>query len=127
MADGVLFAPASLPPPSDAIRNRQAIEANIAMCEFFVQILDEAPPLPVFQGFIEYALECVRDPALPTRNIAVFFRDYAIAGAELRRLRESLPADGLLELKDFHEAEELERQLRGLLDAWYSPLRPKRL
>ncbi len=127
MAGGVLFAPASLRPPSDAIRNRQVIEANIAMCEFFVQILDEAPPHPVFQGFIEYALECVRDPALPTRNIAVFFRNYASAGAELSRLRESLAADGLSELKDFHEAKELASQLRALLEAWYAPLRPRRL
>ncbi len=127
MADQILFAPASLRPPSDAVRNREAIAANVAMCEFFVQIFGEAAPEPVFQGFIEYARECVRDPGLPTRKIAVFFRNYASAPAELRRLRESLAADGLSELRDFHEAEELASQLRALLEAWYAPLRPPRL
>ena len=90
MADGVLFAPASLLPGVNAVVHRLTIESNIRACEFFVQVFSQASPDPVFKGFVEYALGSVSDDSTATRNVAVFFRDYAAAAPELREFRESL-------------------------------------
>lgn len=124
MPDAVLFAPASLRPPIVAANQKPVIESNIRMCEFFVQIFGEQWPDPVFQGFVEYALQCVADPSLVTRAVCVFFRNYQTAAPELRQLRETLAADGRCELRDFGDVEELAGQFRELFAAWYAPLKP---
>jgi hypothetical protein len=125
MPDAVLFAPASLRPPIIAANQKLTIESNIRMCEFFIQILGEQWPDPVFRGFVEYALDCVADPSLVTRNVCVFFRNYPAAAPELRQLREALAAAGRCELRDFSGVEELSGQFRELLSAWYAPLKPE--
>jgi len=125
MPDAVLFAPASLRPPIIAANQKVAIEANIRMCEFFIQIYGEQWPDPVFRGFVEYAVECASDPALATRAVCVFFRNYRAAAAELREFRETLAAKEQCELRDFSDVEDLSRQLRELLSAWYAPLKPR--
>jgi hypothetical protein len=122
MPDGVLFAPASLRPPIIAANQKSVIESNIRTCEFFIQIFGEQWPDPVFQGFVEYALECAADRALVTRNLCVFFRNSHAAAAEVRELREKLAAGGRCELRDFSGAENLSGQLIEVLSAWYVPL-----
>lgn len=124
MPDRVLFAPASLRPPIHATVQKSAIEANIRMCEFFVQIFGEQWPDPVFAGFVEYAQQCAADPSMATRSLAVLFRSYASAAPELRRFRERLEAGGQCEIRDFSGTEELARLIRELLSAWYAPLKP---
>jgi hypothetical protein len=124
MPDGVLFAPASLRPPIRATVQKLAIESNIRTCEFFIQIFGEQQPEPVFEGFVEYAQQCVADPSFVTRDVCVFFRNYQAAVPGLRQFRESLAAKQECQLRDFGSAEELSQQLRELLTGWYAPLRP---
>ena len=124
MPDAVLFAPASLRPPIIAANQKPAIESNIRMCKFFIQIFGEQWPEPVFQGFVEYALDCGADPSMATRNVCVFFRNYRAAAPELRQFRESLAANGQCELRDFSGTEDFSSQFRELLAAWYAPLKP---
>jgi hypothetical protein len=124
MPDAVLFAPASLRPPFIAANQKPAIESNIRMCEFFIQIFGEEWPHPVFQGFVEYALECVADPSMVARSVCVFFRNYHAAAPELREFREVLAAGGRCELRDFTGADDLSVELRTVLSAWYAPLKP---
>lgn len=124
MPDAVLFAPASLRPPIIAANQKPVIESNIRTCEFFIQIFGEQWPDPVFQGFVEYALDCVADPSMVTRNVCVLFRNYRTAARELRQFREALAAEGRCELRDFGGAEELAGHLPELLAAWYAPLKP---
>jgi hypothetical protein len=124
MPDAVLFAPASLRPPFIAANQKPAIESNIRMCEFFIQIFDEQWPHPVFQGFVEYALDCVADPSMVARNVCVFFRNYHAAAPEVCQFREVLAAGGRCELRDFNSTEDLSGQLHELLSAWYAPLKP---
>jgi len=124
MADGVLFAPASLRPPIVAAAQKRVIETNIRECEFFLQVYGEEWPDSVFQGFVEYALECVQDAAMLTRQAAVLFRNYRHADEQVRAFRESLAARGGCELRDFGDAAELGAQIRELLREWYARLGP---
>jgi hypothetical protein len=122
MPDGILFAAASLRPPINAAVQQAAIDGNIRMCEFFIQIFGEQWPDPVFAGFVEYAVECAADPAMATRQIGVLFRNFDAAAPELRRFRERLAAAGQCEVRDFSSPEDLSDRLRELLAAWYSQL-----
>ncbi len=122
MPDGVLFAPASLRPPINATVQKAAIDSNIRACEFFVQIFGEKWPDPVFAGFVEYAVECVADPSMATRNVGVLFRNSNAAAPEISQFRERLAAAGRCELRDFSDLGDLSHQLRELLAAWYANL-----
>jgi len=123
MPDAVLFAPASLRPPAIAANHKPAIESNIRMCEFFIQIFGEPWPGAEFQEFVEYALSCAADSSMATRAVCVLFRNYHAAAPELRQFRESLAARGQCDLRDFSGAEELSSRLRDLLSGWYAPLK----
>lgn len=125
MPDQVLLATASLRPPINAAVQKPTIDGNIRMCEFVVQIFGEQWPDPVFAGFVEYALECVADPSMVTRNVSVLFRNYQAASPELRDFRDRLAAGGRCELGDFGNSDELSKRLDGLLAAWYAPLKPE--
>ena len=48
---------------------------------------------PVFQGFVNLALACVADPAIPLRKATVLFKRSSEDSQELASLRESLAAD----------------------------------
>jgi hypothetical protein len=122
MPDGVLFAPASRRPPINATVQKAAIDSNIRACEFFIQIFGEKWPDPVFAGFVEYAVECVADPSMATRNVCVLFRNSNAAAPEIRQFRERLAAAGRCELRDFSDLGDLSHQLRELLAAWYANL-----
>lgn len=124
MPDAVLFAPASLRPPIVAANQVAAIESNIRMCEFFIQVFGEAWPGPVFQGFVDYALRSAGDPSTATRGVSVFFRNRHAAAPEVREFRAILAARGRCELRDFTGAGELAGQFHELLSAWYAPLKP---
>lgn len=119
MPDGVLFAAASLRPPINAAVQKAAIDSNIRTCEFFIQIFGEQWPDPVFEGFVDYAVECAADPTKATRQAAVLFRGFPTAAAELRLFRERLAAASQCELRDFSGPETLSQQLHELLSAWY--------
>jgi len=124
MPDAVLFAPASFLPAINAVRRKADIEYNIRTCEFFIQVFGEQWPDPVFQGFVEYALDCVADPSPVTRNACVLFRNHHAAGPELHELRAKLEAGGRCELRYFSGVEDLRGQFRELLPAWYATLKP---
>jgi hypothetical protein len=125
MADGILFAPASVAPPYSAARHRPAVEANIRICDFFVQVLDERPPDEVFRGYIGYAIQQARDSAATMSKAAVFFRTTSGAAAEAAAYRDTLAADGGCEVLEFRDETDLAVKLRELLEKWYVPLRPQ--
>jgi hypothetical protein len=124
MPEGVLLAAASLRPPVVASRQKPAIDSNIRTCEFFLQIFGEQWPDPVFPGFVEYAIECLANPSMVTRNVCVLFRNYQDAARELRQFREALAAGGRCALGDFTGTGDLAVQLRALLAGWYASLKP---
>jgi hypothetical protein len=125
MPDGVLLAAASLRPPINAAVQKAAIDSNIRTCEFFVQIFGEQWPDPVFAGFVEYAVQCAADPAMPTRQVGVLFRNFQAAVPELHHFRQRLAASSQCELRDFKGPDDLSRQLNDLLADWYLPLKPQ--
>lgn len=120
MPRGVLFAPASLRPPIVASRQVPVIEANIRMCEFVIAVFGEAWPDAVFGGFVDYALECAADQGIATRNVAVFFRNYAEAAPEIRALRERLAGRAACEQYDFQNAGEFGGCVREVLSRWFT-------
>jgi len=122
MKAGELLAAASLRPEVYAERQQGPIESNIRMCELFVQIFDEQPPPSVFQGFVDYALKQLSDPAATMKRVAVLFRQAAPATPEAQACRELLAARHECEVRDFRDENELAATLREFLDAWYAPL-----
>lgn len=122
MPEWALFAAATFRPPFDAEFNRPAVEANIRMCDFFIEILGGTSPPPVYKGFIDYALQCTADPAMPMRASTVLFRG-SQAGGDLRALRQALDADPHCDVREYRDASDLAVELRRVFDDWYSQVR----
>ncbi|MDE3167806.1 MAG: hypothetical protein KGN36_18545 [Acidobacteriota bacterium] len=124
MKERVLFAPASLRPPTVASRQKEIVEANVRLCEFVIAVFGEQPADPVFGEFAAYAVDCARDPAIGTRAVALCFRNYKQAAPEVRALRAGLKERGPCELRGFRDAKEFSAVVRDLLCGWYDPPRP---
>ncbi len=124
MKDRVLFAPASLRPPAVASRQQEVIGANVRLCEFVIAVFGERPADPVFGEFAAYALDCVRDPGIATRAVALCFRNFAQAAPEVRALRAGLNERGPCGQRDFRDAADFTAVVRDLLAGWYDPPRP---
>ena len=120
MPDGVLFAAASFRPPFLSDRHAAAVESNIRMCDFFLQIFGEWQPRPDYAGFVDLALECLADPAMPMRQVAVLFRNPSKADPQMRQLQETLSAAGQCEVGEFCDQPDLEARVQGILAGWYS-------
>jgi hypothetical protein len=124
MPAGVLFPAAMFRPDFDLNRQRYAIESNIRMVEFFVQILGESMPDPVFEGFVNLALKCVADAAFPLRQATILFKRSSAAPPALERLRKTLAADPRCELREYGDEQELADQIRATLEGWYRLIQP---
>src|SRR5579864_282679 len=116
----VLFAAASLPAPFNANLHKAAIEGNIRMVDFFVQVFGDSAPEGAYRGFVDYALECLADPAKPLRSVAVLFKATPNVGEEICKLKETLRAGGRCEVREFHDSQELDTQFREVLESWYA-------
>ena len=123
MPESVLFAPATFRPPFNADLSRRAVEANLRMCDFFMHIMGETSPPAVYKGFIDYALQCTADPAVPMRAATVLFRESAAAAEEMHALRKSLESDPQCDVRAYKDADDLAVQLRQVFDDWYSQVR----
>jgi hypothetical protein len=115
----VLFAVASLPASANPNLQKAAIESNIRMVDFFVHVFGQDAPEPVYKGFVDYALECLADPAKPLRSVAVLFKASPPGSGEVRKIREELASGGRCEIREFHDVQELEQQARAILETWY--------
>lgn len=117
----ILFPAASFPPHFDATSHRAAAESNVRMVDFFVQIYGAVRPAPAFQGFVDLALKCVADTAFPLRRACVLFP--ANADEELSTLKSALTANGSCEVREYGSRDDLEVQLRAMLDGWFAVVR----
>lgn len=119
MPSGMLFAAASFPPQFLPDRHAPAVESNIRMCDFFLQIFGERQPHPAYASFISLALECCANPAMPMRRIAVLFRNPPEADPQLRELRQTLCAGGQCDVGEFRDRQELDARVQAILADWY--------
>ena len=124
MPAGVLFPPASFRPDFDARASRAAIESNIRMVEFFVQIFGAEMPDPVFLGFVNLALACVDDPAIPLRHATVLFKHSPDASPELEKLQATLTADPRCAVRTYREEQELGTEIQAMLEDWFAMVHP---
>lgn len=122
MQELVLFALASPRAEFNPQLHRDALRSNIRSCDFFVHILGENAPDPVFIEILDLALSCAADPAYPMRATAALFRNPENAAPETLALRSRLIADGRANVRDFHPGE-LSEIADEILDAWYALIR----
>src|SRR5438270_1629138 len=115
MADGLLFALASIRLPPDAQHKRRLVESNVETCDFFIQMFGGETPEPLYQGFVEYAIKHALDPAASMTKVAVCFLDHASACDEMRAYRDALAARAQCELHDFVDESDLAGMLRPIL------------
>jgi hypothetical protein len=123
MPAGILFPSASFRQEFNVSVLRYAVESNIRMVEFFLQIFGGSMPDPVFQGFINLSLACVADPAIPLRQATVLFK-HSSGSPELEKLREALAADSRCEVREYADEQDLGLQIRNMLEGWFALVRP---
>jgi hypothetical protein len=117
MPEWILFPAASFRSPFDANAQKPAVESNIQMCDFFIQIFGEKAPDPVYLGFVEYAIQCAADPAQKMRRATVLFKDSESTSEDIRKLRAGL-ADRC-DVRGFRDSGDLADILRGVFEGWY--------
>lgn len=116
----VLFAVASLATPTNANVHRSAIENNIRMADFFVHVFGDTAPESIYTGFVDFALDCLADPAKPLRSVAVLFKVSAETTAQVHKIRDDLKAGGRCQVLEFRDSQELDSQFRFVLEGWYA-------
>jgi hypothetical protein len=121
----ILFAGASFRPPFHAARNRALGMDNIRQCDFFLHICSPAWPGSEFRAFIDFAQECIGDPALPMRRTAVLFKNYSEAVQEVRNYRDNLSTQGQCDIREFRDATELDRVLHEIFSSWWESVQAK--
>jgi len=123
MPKNILLAPLSIVPYIvNKLQVQPVVDANVASCKFFVQVLHDTwgPAIRNFEP--EYALACrlKADPAAAMEGIAVFFK--AVDGAQIEpavlRLKSSLPSQQGGEAYEFVSLDEFKRQLHAQLSDW---------
>jgi hypothetical protein len=119
MPRGVLFAAASLQPQFLPDRQAAAVADNIRMCEFFLQIFGEREPHPAYLSFVDLALACLANRAMPLRRAAVLFRNPPGADPKMTELREKLSAASRCDIGAFRNSQEFEERVQGILACWY--------
>jgi GNAT superfamily N-acetyltransferase len=116
LARGVLYVPVSvLPAVSDPTRIQHAIDFNIRLTHFYIQVLDAgwAAAPQNFERDLRFALACLEDPALPMSQVAVWLKKEP---GGLAQLAEFLGSSGPRVL-EFTGTDDFQSQVRGLLCA----------
>ena len=121
----ILFAGASFRDGLDPAGFRPAIESNVRTCDFFVQILGESWPGPVFKDLVNLALSCAADASFPMRQPAVFFRNSDQGDEQVRQFRNTLAEGGKCDLREFRDSAELETGLREIYAAWHASVKQR--
>lgn len=113
LPEGILFASATFRQPFEAASSREAVRANIRMCDFFAGIFGDSEADAAYRGFVGYAIECAADARYPMRRPVVFFADPPGAMAEFR--------ESLLSRCDVHSystQDGLREGLTAMFAAW---------
>jgi len=118
MPEGILFAPASFPTGFNATMLQAAVKNNIRNAVFFLGFFGEDPTEPVFKRFVEYALECADDPALPLRRVTLFFKDSEDVDPEMIALRQRWV--GQCDVLLYRRLANLAPQIEDLLAGWFA-------
>jgi hypothetical protein len=116
MPQWVLFGPASFPNGFNATLMQGAVKENIAGAVFFLGFFGEDPTEPVFKRFVQYAMECAADPALPLKKATVFFKESEDVAEGVRALRDRFA--GQCEVRTYRNLKDLRPQLQETLTAW---------
>jgi hypothetical protein len=76
MPKGILFVPVSLAYIMDKRPLQHAVDDNIRECRHYILVLEEdwGPKERNFRRDYALALECLADPALPMRDVAVLLK-----------------------------------------------------
>jgi hypothetical protein len=122
MPEGVLFGVVSPRSDFDPQINRRQVESNIRFCEFFVQVFGETAPNPAFFQFVDLAVACAADPAIPLRSAVVVFRNPERATAEMAGFRHKLANDPHCTVHDFHDDAEFDAVAETILNGWHAKI-----
>ena len=126
MPEWVLIAPASFPTPFHATIFQAAVKENIKSAYFFLGFFSENPgddpTEPVYKRFVQWAIECGADPALPMKWVTVFFKESDDVAEEIRALRGKF-ADQC-DVRTYRNLKELEPQLQDVLAGWFAAVKP---
>ena len=122
MPEGILFGLVSPRPDFDPQINRRQVESNIRFCEFFVQLFGETAPNAAFMDFVDLAIACAADPAVPLRSAVVVFRNPERATAEMAALRQKLSANASCTVYNFHDEAEFDAVAEAILTGWHAKL-----
>jgi hypothetical protein len=123
MPKNFLLVPLSIAPYIvSKLPYQPVVDANVAICRFFVQVLHDTwgPPTRNFEP--DYALACrlKADPAEAMEGISVFFK--AADGAQIEpgilQLKSSLQSQRDRQAYEFAGLNEFKRQLRAQLSDW---------
>lgn len=120
MPDRVLFALASPRPDFNPQLNRSGVEANIRFCDFFLQMFGELAADPAFREFVDLAVTCTANPAIPLCSTVVLFRNPENAAEETALFREKLRGNPHCAVYDFHDSAELDALASVILADWYA-------
>jgi hypothetical protein len=71
-------------------------------------------------GFVNLALECLANPAMPLRRMAVLFRNPGEADPQMRELWETLNSACQCNVGEFRGQQDLEARVEEILAGWYS-------
>ncbi len=137
MARGFLYVPASLPTTiASKAQFQHAMDYNIRLCACYILLLEDTwgPPHANYERDYQLALQCLADPALPLRHVAVFFKtpspgrppepappEPAPPEPAMEEFRRKLDADAAPRHFHFADTAEFTAQLRGLLSEWLPP------
>lgn len=120
MRDWVLFALASPRSDFNPQISRSGVEANIRFCDFFLQMFGAEPADPAYREFVDLAVRCTADPAIPLRATVVVFRNPENAAEETALFREKLRGNPHCAVYDFHDSAELDTLADVILADWYA-------
>jgi len=127
MPQGFLFAALILVPAmADKRPYQDAVNHNLRMCRYYVQVIEDSwgPPQRDYERDWAFAQRCIADPKLPMREAALLFKAPLLphkVDPAIVELKENLLASGGPHAA-FNTLEQLRGRLRALLSGWLSSL-----
>jgi hypothetical protein len=136
MPKGFLFTSLAIVPAlADKRPYQDAINYNLRMCRYYVQVIEDSwgPPQRDYEGDWAFVERCIADPELPMREAAILFKapllphkvDPAIVELKQRLLAGSATTHAGAQAGDsphnaraFDNLEQFRAALRGLFSGW---------
>lgn len=123
MPKGFLFTSLALVPSlADKRPYQDAINYNLRMCRYYMQVIEDSwgPPQRDFEGDWAFVQRCIADPGLPMREAAILFKSpllpHKVDPAIVELKKRLLPGGG--SSLAFDNLEQFRAALRGLFSGW---------